>query len=255
MEPQPLSRTKGIAMLVYGIPGAGKTRLISTAPRTLIVRPPIDHTDSILLRDNVAEMVVTGWSDMLEAFQYVQQGGYKNFDWVWLDSISLFQDTGLDDVFADAVARKPSRAEYGPDKGEYGINMDRLAKWVRDFVGLAKDGAVNFGVTAHPFSWYDPVKQEDVWAPWVQGKNMSPKICGYMNVVAHLAVAQRNGKPPQRVLLTDAEGFVGKDQFDAIPALKSGRHGLVEPTMEDVTRVINASRPKRPARRKRGGSK
>lgn len=248
VNPQPLSAMKGVAMMVYGIPGAGKTRLIGTGESTLIIHPPTDHTDSIQLPADVEEVVVEDWSKMLEVFQWVYGEAHEQYNWIWLDSISLFQEHGLDDVFADAIARKPERAQFGPDKGEYGINMNRLAKWVRDMVALAKVGQINFGITAHPFEWWDPTKEEDVWAPYVQGKNMSPRICGYMNIVAMLQVNERDGEDPQRVLTTDAPGFVGKDQFDCFPQLKSGRHGIIDPTMPKIESAIKSAR--RPAKRK-----
>ena len=129
--------------------------------------------------------------------------------------------------------------------------MNRLQKWVRDMVGLANDGKLNFGITAHPFEWWDPVREEDVWAPYVQGKNMSPKICGYMNLVAYYAVVRREGKPPSRVLYTDADGFVGKDQYNAFPELKSGKHGLVNPTLADLEQAIKKAKKPQPSRRRR----
>lgn len=241
-KPQPVNRSKGVSLLVYGVPGSGKTRLAGSAANSLILRPPTDHTDSIDADSDVQEIILPDWSSVRETFQWGQQGGFDDFDWVWLDSISLFQDHGLDDVFADAVARKPDRAQFGPDKGEYGINMNRLSTFVRDMVGLASEGRMNFGITAHPFEWYDPIAQDSVWAPWVQGNNMSPKVCGYMNIVAYLQEVRRDGKPTQRVLLTDAPGFVGKDQFNCVPELKSGKRGIVDPTMPKLIQAIKKAR-------------
>lgn len=251
MKPRPLQRGKGTSMLVFGVPGAGKTRLIGSGGRPLILRPPVDHTDSIELPSDAMEMVIEDWAGMLEAFQFIQQGGHEDFDWVWLDSISLFQDMGLDDIMADAIARKPARAierggqkipEFGPDQGEYKTNFDRIAKWVRDMAGLADAGLINFGLTAHPFEWYDPVAEEDLWAPWVQGRGMSPKICGYMNVVAYLREVRKKDGGSVRVLMTDAEGFVGKDQYDAFPELNNGSHGIVDPTMPKIMKAIKDAR-------------
>ena len=243
MKPSKLERGKGIKLMVFGVPGAGKTRFLSTTPRTLIIRPPTDSTHAIQETENVSEIVVRDWPDMWEVFEYLQQGGFEEHDWVWLDSISLFQDFGLDDVFSDAVDRKPSRKEYGPDKGEYGINMGRLAKWIRDMSGLCDTGAFNMGITAHPFEWYDPVREEDVWAPFVQGKNMSPKICGYMTIVAYLAEIKKkeDSSETQRVLYSASEGFFGKDEFDCFPTLKSGKRGIVDPTMPKLLKAIKAS--------------
>lgn len=250
-SPQKLTVGKCTTMMVYGVPGAGKTRLLGSGKRTLILRPPEDHTDSIEAGADCEELVLEDWSGMFETFSWLQQGAHKDYDWVWLDSISLMQDRLLEDVLVDMMIRRPDLAmdkggvkvpEFGADKGEYKINFDRIAKWVRDMTGIAKAGAFNFGITAHPFEWYDPVREEEVWAPWIQGKNMSPKISGYMNIIAFLQ--ERKGdedKPGQRILMIDAPGFVGKDQLDCIPELKSGRHGIIEPTMAKLEKAISQS--------------
>lgn len=256
MKPQPLSRGKGIAACVFGVPGAGKTRLLGTGGEgTLIVRPPSDHTDSIPSDSGVQEIVVTDWNDMNEVQNAALHGEYDEFDYFCLDSISLFQDHGIDDLFQQAVDRKPERADYGPDKGEYGINMGRLQRWTRDLVACAKGGHFNFIVTAHPFEWWDPIKEEDVWAPYIQGKNMSPKICGYMNIVAYLQKVERDGEDPQEILLTESDGFYGKDQFQCFPELKSGRRGIIEPTLPKLMAAVDKARGSRKAKTKRTGRK
>src|SRR4051812_14235093 len=99
-------------MCLYGIPGAGKTRIIGTGPKTLIVRPPTDHTESIRGGD-AHEKVVRDWDDLYEVYEYLRHGGHEEWDWVWLDSISLFQDHGLDDIWEKVVDEKPHRAKHG----------------------------------------------------------------------------------------------------------------------------------------------
>lgn len=267
MEPRKLERGQGIAALVFGMPGAGKTRLAATSPDGLIIRPPADSVKSVDFPTTCMEIVVSDWSDMNEAQEYVFTEGWKKHGWVWLDSISLFQDYGLEDVLEDAIRRKPDRAvvkggkkvvEFGPDKGEYRTNMDRVAKFVRDMQGLADEGKINFGITAHPFDWYNPVKEEDMWAPWIQGKNMVTKICGYMNLVAYLERVERKGKPDQTLLLSRAKGFHGKDQL-GLPEMKSGRKGIVNPTIPKLEEAIGgrsqrtgASKRKRTRKRRKG---
>lgn len=242
----------GIKMLVFGEPGVGKTRLITTRPNTLIIRPPGDSLDAVEDPSNYEQITVTDWADMNNVFEWGQHGNFAKYDWVWLDSLSLWQDYGLDDVFQDAVDRKPSRAEYGPDQGEYGINMRRIEKWIRDVSGIADTGAFNFGITCHPFEWYHPVKEEDVFAPWIQGKGMVPKITGYMKVVAYLMnVEAKEGKSAQQVLLTDAKGFFGKDQYFFTTEFKSGRRGMVAPSMPKIEKAIKEARAKKSASEKK----
>lgn len=218
---------KKIKILVYGIPGAGKSVLAGTSPgRVLILRPPTDHLDSLPAGSAVDEWVMSDWDDMTEATEYLRHEGGKDYDWVWVDSISLLQDHTLDHVWADAVARKPTRAEYGVDKGEYGINMSRLGEWFRHVVGADQ---FNFGVTAHPFETVD-LESEPVMMPWVQGKQMSEKICGYMNVVGRLFV--KDGK---RILETEHKGlYWAKDQ------LGIGR--VLEPTMPKVLAKVSKAK-------------
>lgn len=260
-SPQPVSDGIGKrpCVLVYGVPGAGKTRLVGSEDSTLIIRPPVDHTDSI--PDSQAEeVVVSDWNKMFEVYAWIQQGGGKKYKWIWLDSLSLIQDILLQDVMDDALVRKPARAvdkggimvpEFSFDQGEYGINFNRIVKWIGDMVGLAKDGMFSFGITAHPFDWHDPMKEEDVLAPWVQGKNMSPKICGFMNIVAYLQVQKREDKPPQTVLLSEAAGFYGKDQYNCFPELKSGKNGILEPTVPKLEKAITGSRRHKTASKKK----
>lgn len=245
---QPITRTKHIFMCLYADSGVGKTRLIGGHEgSTLIVRPPTEHTDSIRTPEGVDEWIVKGWNDMNEVEEYARHEGGKDYDWIWLDSISLFQDTGLDEIWADTIAAKPHRAQYGLDKGEYGVNMTRLARWVRSMVGVDQ---FNFGVTAHPMEMDDPVSGEVKLQPYVQGKNMTTKIQGYMNVVAYMEkkeIGKEGDKKIARVLRTEAtETYVAKDQFDAFD---SGR--MVNPTMPKIMAAIEAAKPKaKPARRK-----
>jgi hypothetical protein len=167
--------------------------------------------------------VLKDWHDLTEAYEYLRHTK-DQWDWVWLDSISLMQDYGLDHIWSDTLARNPERGKYGLDKGEYGVNIFRLGQWVRHMVGLEQ---FNFGITAHPFET-QKVDGSPVFMPWVQGRQMSNKVCGYMNLVAYMDVEKPKNKPLQRVLHTEQTGlYYAKDQIGNV--LHDG--AMVNPTM------------------------
>jgi hypothetical protein len=241
---QPLSRGKKINFLLYARNGIGKTTLVGTTPgRTLILRPPVDHTDSI---DNpppgMEEWVIRDWNENWEALDYLRMHGARDWDWVWMDSISLWQDIGLDDIWETVLNEKPQRRRYGLDKAEYGINMFRLAQWIRHIVGAQQ---FNFGVTAHPADLPEGGAYEndsrELLMPFVQGKNMSNKICGYMNVVGYLDLAKSKKEPPPRILRFNAtDEYYAKDQFKAFAGGK-----LLNPTMPEIIKLIEEAKAKR----------
>lgn len=236
------SRSKKLAVCIYGEPGIGKTRVVgSTAElgKTLILRPPVDHIDSIV-DHNPDSWVINDWAEMDDALLYLRNDGKDEYDWVWLDSLSLWQDQGLDDIWEKVITEKPHRARYGLDKQEYGINMLRIGRLVRHMVGCPH---WNFGVTCHARITESNEDEEDPnekLMPWVQGKMMAPKVCGYMNIVAlmHFASVGRGDKKRSvRVLdMNGTEKYYAKDQFDSMP---EGR--MMNPTMPKLVEAITAT--------------
>jgi hypothetical protein len=239
-EIKPIIESKHARICVYADPGVGKTRLVGTSPgRVLLIHPPTDHQDAMLPADKrrVERWKADDWDDMNNILEYLRHEGHE-WDWVFVDSVSLLQDHLLDDVWDTAVREKPSRARYDVDQGEYGINMARLGRWVRHVVG---PDTFNFGFTAHCAQLLpsqDPAEDRKLM-PWVQGKNMAPKFCGYMNQVLFMEVTKIGGQDNRRVIRTHAtERYYAKDQFDM--DLKTFR--VVDPTMPKLIGLIEKSR-------------
>jgi hypothetical protein len=238
----PLGQSNFIRFGLYGISGIGKTRFVGSGDNTLIIRPPTEHTDSIRggAARGVVEVVVRNWDDMNDVYEHLAADG-KQYDWVWLDSASAFQDTGLDDLWEQVKAEKPHRARFGLDKGEYGINMHRFGVWMREVIGLE---SFHFGFTAHPFEGAAPGDDDSLmWMPYVQGKGMAQKFCGYMNVVGHYQIkkikaAGDTKAVPHRVINFEAtEDYYAKDQFDAFK-----NHRLIDPDMPSFMKAVEAAR-------------
>jgi AAA domain-containing protein len=252
---RPAGQSEFIRHLNYGDPGCGKTSYIGTGGKgTLLIRPNVDHVPRTVIGTGVDEWVVRDYDELWQVLEFAQHEGHT-YEWIWLDSISLFQDIGLDDIWAGVIASKPSRRSFGLDKGEYQVNMWRIQEWIRFMVGCE---AFHFGVTAHSF-WGEMTTEEDPdekitkLMPWVQGKSMPQKISGYMTLVTYMDVkAGKEGRRIRRFHTRGSERFYAKDQYDAF-----GDKGImVDPTIPKVMKAIKAQTPapvQRRRRRRQGG--
>jgi len=243
--------------MLYGMFSVGKTVLVGTTPgRTLLIRPPTDHTDSIVNPpDTIEQWVIRDWDEMRECGDFLRLEGGQHYDWVWLDSISLWQDVGLDDIWDAAKSHNPSRdnKHSGKDKGEFGRNMDRLSEWVRQTVSL---DSFNFGITAHPTDKLNDPTGDRKMMPWIQGKGMSVGICGMMTLVAYYEV-RRDDSGPYRLLHTEStDDFYAKNQY-AIPG--SPWLPIKNPDMPFLVNKIKEAKGNKPSssppRRRRKGAK
>jgi hypothetical protein len=226
---------------VYGPSGIGKTRFVGSSIEmgpTLILRPPLDQTESIF-GSGCKEWVVQDWGEMTgDVLDYLRAEG-KKWAWVWLDSLSLWDEMGLMDVWGAALDRKSQRREFGLDKQEYGINQTRLTEWLTHVVGL---DTFNFGWTALPMLVTDPESGEDIWMPMVQGREgkMTHKACGYMNVVGYLAGKKDDAGSFKRTLYLQQDGeHYAKDQYTS-----TERGRLPAPTVPKLMAAISAARKK-----------
>lgn len=234
---RPLRGSKHVFGCIYGTSGSGKTRMLGESEdyRTLIVRPPTDHTDSVR-KTKADEWVIDNWKEMWDVEDYQRSGEMsKEYDLLGFDSISLFQDHGVDEIFQYAVDRSPHRQHYGADKGEYGINMERLARWIRHVVG---DDSIHFIYTAHPHPTEIASDTKD--GPYVQGKGMTLKIAGYMNIIGYLQTVQQGEKRRRVLRFQETDEFLAKDQLDAFPKAR-----LVDPTLDKFMAACLAAKAKK----------
>lgn len=224
-----------IRIMLYGDPGCGKTRVACTSPRGLILNADPTGTISGALAGSTCDRKdVYNHDDLLDIYEWLKHGGTDDYDWVWLDSITLFQERGLDQIMTDLIASgKDHRKIYLPDKGEFGQNMNRIKLWCRYMTALP----INFGITAHVLR----EEQEDstiLMKPSVQGKGMSDTICGYMGIVAHMYAVRKEQNTVRTIQAFKDSKRVAKDRFDALPGGK-----LVGPTIPKLEELIKAKLP------------
>lgn len=236
---QPLKQKKRwLRMLVYGDPGSGKTALLGTSPNCLILNADgADGTDSAMVLGSKAdEMEISNYKDLKYAFEFLKHEKHS-YDWVWFDSVTLFQDKGMDDIMRELLVKSPHRDADIPDVKEYLRNMNRLNRWLRNMKTLP----INLGLTAHEMR----IEDEDgdvTYMPLIAGKNMPTKWCGNMSIVGHLIPKKAKGGKEKEVawrgnvLTTVRTGkWYGKDRFNAL----GGR--MYNPTIPKIIAAIKVS--------------
>lgn len=221
-----------IKMIVYGEPGVGKSQLVGTTPGKVLVltHNPAELASAALNGTKADRWHIASWKDADEAWQYLRMEGERDYEWVWLDNGTLFQEQIMDEVMEDLVKEKPHRSRFIPDKPEYLNVQSHLSLYIRQLVSLE----MHVGVTAHVMRFEDE-EGNVTFQPSFQGGQgqLSQKICGYMGTVAYMHSAARRDKEDnskvirERKLLLDKRAkFLAKDRFSAFP---SGE--LTNPTM------------------------
>lgn len=235
--------------LFYSEPGAGKSTLAASSAavgKTLILnadRP--DALDTALeLGYKVDVWEYQSYADLDDAYEFLRHGGTKEYDWVWLDTATIAQDKGMDQIMRELVASNPNRSLYLPDKPQYQQNQQRLGMWVRNMSKLH----INFGLTAHVMSVVDEEDGETHYMPAFQGGrgNLSQKISANVGVVGRLYTTrvdrEVNGKKRKVRVRSLQVQPMGK--YYAKGPIALGNE-VVNPTMEKMMESINSRRSKK----------
>jgi hypothetical protein len=231
-----------IRFLVHSEPGVGKTVLAGTTKsRSLILLADPNVQSAVLYGSTADKWEMNNWTDMENALMYLAHEGYRDYDWVWLDSETHFQERGLDGIMEELIvgnpsrgqAGKPHRVKWGTDKGDIGQNMSRLAMWHRDMIRIP----INIGVTAHTMR--DEIELDDgtienLWVPAIQGRGMPAKICSYMNLVGFMYARRVEGGQIETGLITqkDSSHYAKDNWMGATGGL------MINPTIPKIEAAI-----------------
>ncbi len=164
------------SMLVSGYPKTGKTRLLLTCPRPILIYS-FDPKGTLILREAIKEgwcKVMTYWGEhsqepseyfrFEEDFErHIEQGFFNYFGTVCIDSFTFFMEAltnqtaeALGDVKMGEKGTKQKRILNLPHIGDYRV----IYNTTRDVIKLASNEDCNFVMTSHLETYENELTKE-----------------------------------------------------------------------------------------------
>lgn len=233
---------KYVHFLLCAGPGFGKTVLFGTEDKALFLTTDPEGTVSAwMLGSKSLEWECTHYSDVLDAYVYLRDGGIAELglSWVFIDNISEVQEMAKHTNIELEKKRNPAIDDFVPSQANYQRSQNMLLQLVKQF----NDLPVNIGYTA----WVAESEDSDgktYFSPAIHGQKgtIAQMIAGYMNVVGYGEVQTDGEGVEHRVIYFSQSGpYRGKDRFNALGKKRT------DITMPKMKALIDAAIAKRKA--------
>lgn len=184
-------RRAGLKVSLYGQPKTGKTRLMCTFPKPLVILGSEDGTASIQNVEGVTFLRVIGnmqpvplddrgqeitnYLRLQELGDWVKEVRASSVASIGVDTASILSDIVLADVMG--IVEVPQQKSWGfATREQYGAQSLQMRTVLSEILGTGR----NVICTAHEKNFNDEGGGDDVMAP-VIGSSLSQKLCAWLN--------------------------------------------------------------------------
>lgn len=179
--------------LIYGNSGVGKT-VMGGSPDGCLILATEAGTISAKRTGSTAEVwPIEKWEDLLEALSWLKRGGWRQYRWVTIDSITEMQDLAKRWILETQNGINPDRDIDIPQLQDHQKWQNMMKRLVKDFCKLK----CNVLFTALPMN-VETQEGDEMVMPMLEGGKgkISQYMCGCMSAVACLrqAKVKRDGK-------------------------------------------------------------
>lgn len=165
----------GIKLSLYGRSKTGKTRLIATFPKPVLIIGAEDGTRSIRNVKGVDFVLIKDSKEVLELASGAVDAGYAT---VAVDTASALADKILAEIMG--VSQIPAQKSWGmATREQYGQQSLQLKSLLREVLNLP----TNVIITAHERNFNEDGNGSDLLLPTV-GSALSPSVTGWLNGAA-----------------------------------------------------------------------
>lgn len=182
-----------VNLLIYADSGVGKTVFAGSDEGVLFVAPEDNGTLSAKRFGSDAKKWkirdgAEGWSDIVNAYDWLSELDVIPFNWVVLDSLTEMQDMCMRKILAEGTELNPGRDPDTPQLQDWIPYQNRFMRLVKAFNSLP----VNVLYTALQMDEEDE-GGEKVVLPMMQGKGTqyAKRVASHMTSFGHMRVARK----------------------------------------------------------------
>lgn len=225
--PSKIPATRGVSIIVYADPGAGKTTLASTLPeeKTLFISTEAGIGPLLGTKHHVLDLFVERQKQDFNLFQYLDElyvyliNQNHNYKYVVLDNVSELEQWVIQFI-------TNSRGKKFCEIKEYGDSAYKMRAYLPQFRDL-----IFKGITVIFNAWEIPyeIKNADGVVLTKTYPKISKKVaidfCGVVDVVGHLEFNQKTEQRWLRIVPSDQ--YIAKCQFKGLDAIE-------KPNLKDI---------------------
>ena len=202
----------GVKMLVYGTAGAGKTTLIRTLPKPIILSAEAGLLS--LSGSDIPYIEIGSMTDLMEAYEWLSAPEGLTYETVCLDSISEIAEVVL--ASEKAASKDPRQA--------YGAMQDKMADLIRAFRDLP---GRHVYITAKLEQSKDELGRM-MFYPSAPGQKTPQALPYFFDEVFALRVERGDDGTPYRALQTGPDGiWIAKDRSGRLEMWEEANLGAI----------------------------
>ena len=218
------NKSKYLKILIYGMPGVGKTVFTATAPKPLIIDVENGAHSIKNHADLVDEAEALEFKSIFQVETLIKYLGdraepLEKFETIVVDSFSELQKRDLDEIVKAEATKDSSRNKYLPIGPDYNVNTEHM----RQIASALRDLDRHIIVTCH-------VKEEkdDATGRLLVRPNLTPKLAGTLAGIFDVVGYMSLNDGTRSLQVSPTPTVTAKTRIGNLPAV------MENPTFSDI---------------------